>query len=330
MERNVRTASDRARQPLARRLDATEDDLARGRDAAYAIAVEVLGHDPGPLRTAASMSHYVYVGADIVVKLVNADGHTRLDREIALAPHLPTGLSAPLLGSGRFETHACGLRYACFARMPGTTPGMDLPGIDAATARRWTGQAVRRLHELHTWTPTGDAEQVLRESPVEEGFVSRHLLVAEIERLVAADRDGVVPRHLIEGLTEIARRAPEHARADMPIHADCFWDNWLTDADGVTALLDFEHARLGEPADDWFFLAVTSGPHLDVVVDAIAEETALSSDILRDTFEPRDATFLAQDLRVALEQPTASTWMAQRFNDLEELVVGRRWRRHRP
>ena len=205
MERNIRTAEDGARQPLPRRLEATDQDLARARDAAHAVAATALGCDPGPMTLAASMSHYVYIGADVVVKLVDADGHTRLDLEIALAPHLPPGLGAPLLASGRFQNDTCDVRYACFTRMLGASPGIGLPGVDAATARRWADQAVRRLDDLHTWTPTGDAEKALRESPVEEGFVSRDLLFAEIEHMVAADREAVIPRRLIDGLTAIAR-----------------------------------------------------------------------------------------------------------------------------
>ncbi|MFD4672384.1 hypothetical protein ACFWNN_21830 [Lentzea sp. NPDC058450] len=36
-------------------------------------------------RRSNSRSREVHVGADVVVKLIAADGHTRLDREIALA-----------------------------------------------------------------------------------------------------------------------------------------------------------------------------------------------------------------------------------------------------
>jgi len=53
------------------------------------------------MTAAASMSHYVYLAADIVVKLIDAGGHDRLDMEIALAARLPAGLGAALLASGR-------------------------------------------------------------------------------------------------------------------------------------------------------------------------------------------------------------------------------------
>lgn len=310
---------------LPRRLEATIDDLSRGRDAAHAIAAAILGRNPGPMTTAASMSHYTYIGADVVVKIVDVDGHTRLDREIALAPHLPAGMGAPLLASGRTQSGTCDVRYACFSRLPGASPGPDLPGVKADTARLWAEQAVRRLNDLHNWKPTGNAEQALAEFPVHEGFVSRTALFADIERIAAADRNAVMPMHLMDGLMAIADRAPLHLRTDVPVHADCDWGNWLADAHEITALLDFEYARLGEPADDWVLLAVTSGPHLDIVLDAIARGAMTDPESLRAACELRDAAFIAEDIRVALEQPETPVSTAKRICDLEGLVVGRRW-----
>jgi hypothetical protein len=37
--------------------------------------------DPGPMATAKSSSHDVYIGPDVVVKIIDADGHSRLDRD---------------------------------------------------------------------------------------------------------------------------------------------------------------------------------------------------------------------------------------------------------
>jgi hypothetical protein len=314
-----------ATRPLPRRLDATDDDLRRARDAAYAIAAATLGRDPGPIATAASMSQYVCIAADVVVKLVDATDHNRLELEATLAPHLPPGLGAPLLSSGRHALDTCEVRYACFTRMPGVRPGVDLPGVNAAIARRWAEQAVRRLEDLHTWTPVGAAEQALKQSPVHEGFTGRAAFVADIEGILAAHRVSVVARPMIDGLIAIAEYAPPHAETNVPVHADCDWDNWLADDQDVTALLDFERARFGDPADDWVLLAVTSGPHVALVLDVIAEQTATSPESLRAACEIRDASFLAEDLRYALGQPDLPAWTAQRVRDLDGLVIGRRW-----
>ncbi|WP_405771911.1 phosphotransferase [Actinacidiphila glaucinigra] len=304
-------------------------DLRQANDAARAIAVATLGHDPGVMTTAESSSHHVYVSSDVVVKIIDADGHSRLNREITLAPHLPAGLTAPLLGSGLHHLGTRDVRYACYARVPGTAPGMGMPGIDGVTARLLAEEAVQRLNALHSWMPPGHVERTLKESLDHGGFTSRAALFAEVESLAALDQHGTVPRRLLDGLTAIAERAPLHARAVVPVHADCHWDNWLACDQSVTALLDFEWARFGEPVDDWFFLARFSGPHMETVLDVIARATTTSLETLRAECEVREATYLASDLRTALEHPDTSAQMAAaRLRELEELIVGRYWWRH--
>ena len=304
-------------------------DLRQASDAARVIAAAALGRDPGPMTAAKSSSHHVYVGSDAVVKIIDAGGHSRLDREIALAPCLPAGLTAPLLGSGLRRLGTREVRYACYARVPGTAPGMGMPGVDRGTARLLAEEAVQRLGGLHSWLPAGHAEQTLGEPLDHGGFVSQAALLAEVENLAAQDRDGIVPRHLLDGLTAIAERAPLHARTFVPVHADCHWGNWLASDRSVTALLDFEWARFGEPADDWFFLARFSGPHMETVLDVIARATTTSPETLRAQCEVRDAAHLASDLRAALDHPGARAPMAaDRLRGLEELIDGHYWWRH--
>jgi hypothetical protein len=120
------------------------------------------------MTTAESGSHRVYVSSDVVVKIIDAAGHLRLDREMALVPHLPDGLTAPLLSNGQARLGTREVRHACYARVPGAAPGIGMPGVDAVTARMLTGQAVQWLDTLHAWVPAGDAEQTLRE-PLDHG-----------------------------------------------------------------------------------------------------------------------------------------------------------------
>lgn len=304
-------------------------DLRQAHDAAREIAAAALGRDPGPMSGAESSSHHVYVGSDVVVKIIDADDHSRLDREIALAPHLPAGLTAPLLDSGVHRTENRDVRYACYARVPGAAPGMGMPGVDGVTARSLAQDAVQQLDRLHSWTPADHADRTLREPLDHGGFTGQAALLAEVENLTALDRNGTVPPRLLDGLTAIAERAPLHARAVVPVHADCHWGNWLTRGRSVTALLDFEWARYGEPVDDWFFLARFSGPHLETVLDVIARATATSPESLRTQCEVREATHLTADLRFGLEHPdTHAQLAADRLRDLDELIVGRYWWRH--
>jgi aminoglycoside phosphotransferase (APT) family kinase protein len=278
------------------------------------------------MSTAESGSHQVYVSADVVVKVIEAGGHSRLDREMALAPHLPSGLTAPLLAGGIRQFGTRDIRYACYARVPGTVPGMGMPGVDRATARLLAEEAVQQLGRLHSWVPAGEARDTLAEPLDHGGFVSRAALFAEVENLAALDREKVVPRRLLDGLATIAEGAPRHARAAVPVHADCHWGNWLVSGRSVTALLDFEWARFGEPADDWFFLARFAGPHTETVLDVITHTAMTSPETLRAECEVREAAHLASDLRIAFERPGAHTQMAiDRLNGLEELVTGRYW-----
>ncbi len=124
-----------------------------------------------------SSSHHVYVGSDVVVKIIDAARHPRLDREIALAPHLPAGLTAPLLGSGLHRLGSRDVRYACYTRVPGAAPGMGMPGVDGATVRLLAQQAVQRLGQLHRWSPAGHAERTLSEPLDHGGFVSQAALL---------------------------------------------------------------------------------------------------------------------------------------------------------
>jgi len=290
-------------------------------DIARTIAEAALGRDPGPLEAAKSLSHKVYVGADVVVKIIHADRHSRLNREIALAPMLPEGITAPLLASGRHED----LRYAVYARVPGTAPGLHLPDTDANTARKLAEQAVERLELLHTWRP--ESTETLTEELDHGGFTGREAFRQEIERLEKADQDGVVPARVIKGLKEIADRAPEQAKATVPVHADCHWANWLANGDTVTALLDFEWARLAEPAEDWFFLIRFSGPHMATVLDVVASHTAIPEDELRAACEVRDANYVASDVRLTLEgDPNAGVGS---LAGLEEVIDHRYWWRSR-
>lgn len=304
-------------------------DPRQAHDAAREIATAALGRDPGLMATVESNSHQVYVGPDVVVKIIDAAGHSRLGREIALAPHLPTGLTAPLLGSGLYRLGPHEFRYACYKRVPGAVPGMGMPGVDGVTARLLTEQAVQQLNRLHGWMPAGHAEHTLRKPLDHGGFVSRAALFAEVENLATLNRDRTVPRRLIDGLLAIAERAPIHARAVVPVHADCHWGNWVVSDQRVTALLDFEWARFGEPADDWLFLARFSGPHTQTVLDIIARATTIPLETLRAECEVRDASYLVSDLRLALERPGLRAGMAaERLRGLEELIAGRYWWRH--
>lgn len=53
--------------------------------------------------------------------------------------------------------------FATHARVPGTAPGMGMPGVNGVTARLLAEEAVQRLEALHGWMPAGHVGQTLRE-----------------------------------------------------------------------------------------------------------------------------------------------------------------------
>ncbi|MCU1352528.1 MAG: Phosphotransferase enzyme family protein [Acidimicrobiales bacterium] len=299
-------------------------------DAARSIARDALGRDAGPMTLVATGSHHVYGNEDVIVKLVPAADHARLDREVTLAGDLPVGLAAPLLASGTAIVGGTDIRHACYRRLPGHAPGMGLPGVGEATARTWAAHAVERLHVMHRWRPPEAATRALREPLDHGGFVGAAALVATVDAIAANDPTHLVPSHVLDAVVGIAKRAPREPEIAVPVHADCHWGNWLVDDRGVVCLLDFEWARFGDPVDDWFFLARFSGPHQTRILEDIAQLTATPTDALRAACELRESCYLTSDLLVALQtrEPPSSV-AASLVRDLEEAVVHRRWWRAR-
>ena len=109
----------------------------------------------------------------------------------------------------------------------------DVAEISAATRPRWFHDA-RRAHRRRAARRGGIATASSRDW--------------------STDRDG-------------RRRSPRAARTDVPVHADCYWENWLASDGDLTALLDFEWARFGDPLDDYVFLVSFSGEHEAAVID---------------------------------------------------------------
>lgn len=306
-------------------------DVEQARAAAQSIAEATLGADPGWMDDVPSASHQVFVGSTAVVKIIDATDHARLEREIALTMDLPVGVSAAVLASGRHATNAGEVRYACLARVPGTTPGMGLAGVDRVTARRWADQAVWQLQRLHDWIPASATAAILREPLDHGGFVGRSQLLTEIEGVRVLDGEDLVQRQVLDGLVVIADQVPEYAEAVVPVHADCHWGNWLVHDKRVTALLDFEWARFGEPADDWMFLSRFSGPHMQTVLNVIADVTGTPLETVRAACEVREAAYVISDLRLKLQDPHGIDASATRnIRELEEIVIDRSWWRPEP
>jgi len=105
------------------------------------------------MATTESSSHHVYVGS-VVVKIIDADGHSRLDREIPLeAAHLACDLRAALDHPGarapRLLTACADSRNSSTGATGGATPG------DASSGSRRVPAQVRTptMETVHTVRP---------------------------------------------------------------------------------------------------------------------------------------------------------------------------------
>lgn len=101
---------------------------------------------------------------------------------------------------------------------PGSRAPHGTPGPRRTSSARPGPASDQRLGTLHAWTPSDEVGKVLADVPDHGGFAGRQALIAQIDKLE-------IPEKLLDGLKEIAARAPLHTRAAVPVHADCHWDN---------------------------------------------------------------------------------------------------------
>jgi aminoglycoside phosphotransferase (APT) family kinase protein len=115
---------------------------------------------------------------------------------------------------------------------------------------RLTGQLGEALARVHSLGPT-DVEGVLPSAPADPVAAQ----VDEWERQL----DGIgEPLPAVElGLRWLRRNAPEPAEARL-VHGDYRLGNFIVDADGLAAVIDWELAHLGDPAEDVGWLSIRS------------------------------------------------------------------------
>ncbi len=112
---------------------------------------------------------------------------------------------------------------------------------------------IRRLHELHGLgdpAPTGLGGRRAADALPGGDQVAHWLAVAR--------RVGRVPL-LEEAAARLAATRPPGALADRPVHGDAGPGNLVHDGERVLALTDWEFAHLGDPAEDWVYLATDRG-----------------------------------------------------------------------
>lgn len=173
--------------------------------------------------------------------------HDRMQEFAILKRAHQAGVMVPEPIAACADPAILGKPFTLMARMPGTAVGAILTRDD-----KWPGDRVklavslgRELAKLHAVTPPQAGLEFLKR-PVDPA--------REAIRDHRAYLDTLPPRPALEwGLRWLADRAPA-ARGLVLCHRDYRTGNYLADADGLTAILDWEFAGWSDPMEDlgWF------------------------------------------------------------------------------
>lgn len=182
----------------------------------------------------------------------------RFAKEAALAAALPPEVGYPdLLGAGQAE----GMTWTLTRRVEGVTLDSVWLDPDHSLVRAILDDYARKLQALHAWTPTGEAGSLLRahaRSPADtaEAALGRDVTPLPIGRSALLVAPAKALAHVDPGVVDAAwGRMLDLATLDpfagpdvhTVAHCDATYPNVLVDGARVSALLDFEWARLAPP-----------------------------------------------------------------------------------
>lgn len=118
--------------------------------------------------------------------------------------------------------------------------GVDPTSAPPAVVDDFIGQ-LDRLHRL----PGSD----------QLGMSGRDQVDVWLERASVAELSPL----LVEGAAWLRAHRPSHAVATAPVHGDAGPGNFVHDGRSVLIITDWEFAHLGDPAEDWVYLASEKG-----------------------------------------------------------------------
>lgn len=213
------------------------------------IAVRV----PDDAQYVESWSNDAWLCDDIVVRVCFRGDRSRLTREAALGAVLPAECRYPrVLDVGEDDD----LAWMVVARVAGTTLWERWKAMDARDLRPLVAQLAEIMRALHAWDPPGDVRALLDAHAAPGADAVGHDLLAlpfpRWQSLADAARTmRFVDAGLIDAveqrLRELAAHDPfvdEHAHV---VHGDVNFANTMECDGQITALLDYEWARLGPP-----------------------------------------------------------------------------------
>lgn len=223
-------------------------DLARLRDGGEAIALPSASNDAW------------HIG-DQVVRVCWRGNTERLVREAALCAALPPEIRCPpVIAAG----HDGQIAWTVSRYTPGHPVSQIWPCLGHHEQRRLIEQVSTVLRTLHSWTPPAHVQRMLDDHANTVPTAPSDIIGLDICPLPArralhlaahAAADALVSRELAAdaeaALRRLAPSDPYRAGATAVVHSDLNFSNILCDHDGrITAVLDFEWARLGAPDQD--------------------------------------------------------------------------------
>lgn len=234
-------------------------DELEGVDAARERLTRIGVRVPDDAQYVVSWSNDAWLCGDVVVRVCFRGDRTRMIREAALGAALPPECLYPrVLDCGSDDD----LVWMVVARVPGTDLWERWKEMPHAQLRPIAEQFADILRSLHAWTPPSDVLSALRAHDIAAGpepsAVTGHDLLPLPSRrwkpLVRAALampfvDAGVVRACDGLLDDLAANghdpfAGEHTSV---VHGDAQFVNTLEQDGRITALLDYEWARLGPP-----------------------------------------------------------------------------------
>jgi aminoglycoside phosphotransferase (APT) family kinase protein len=188
-----------------------------------------------------------------------------LDVERALLPLLATRLPVPVPLPAGYADLPGGGRAVVYRYLEGQpldpatlTPG---PGLAAHV-----GQVLAALHD----TPPDLVEDM--GLPAYEADEYRQRRLAEVDRAAAT---GAVPTALLGRWERALEQVAQWRFAATLVHGDLSGEHLLVDAGRVSGVVDWDEARVADPADDLAFVTVGAPEHVvDTVLEAYAQARA--------------------------------------------------------
>ena len=201
---------------------------------------------------------------DLVVRVGWRGDITRLEREVAVATHLPAAVRYPeVVGHGRAFARGHALTYTLTRRLTGWPLDRRWATLSDTQRRAAVGELAQMLRELHSWRPPAPVAEVVCQRPdlrlgTIAGLIGSDITPLPLERALAlAAHSSSLPnvdRRLIAEATRAMRDLrPVDPALDNPsehgiVHGDLHLNNLWWSEDAGLFLLDLEWVRFGPPS----------------------------------------------------------------------------------